>query len=40
MDEDYKQIMTLNHKLIDFIRKRCQQNHENLSAIVSLFIDK
>ncbi|CAF1571881.1 unnamed protein product [Adineta steineri] len=32
IDEDYKQIMTLNYKLIDFIRKRNKDNQEKLNA--------
>ena len=36
LDEDYKQIITLNHQLIDFIQKRCKQNKDNLNILVSL----
>ncbi len=32
--------MILNHKLLDFIRKRYKQNQDNLNTVVSLFINK
>ncbi|UJR35757.1 hypothetical protein I4U23_028506 [Adineta vaga] len=32
-NDDYKEIMTLNYKLLDFIRKRCKSYEENLATI-------
>ncbi|CAF0755692.1 unnamed protein product [Rotaria sp. Silwood1] len=33
IDENYKKIITLNHKLLGFIRKRCKNNQDNLAAL-------
>jgi hypothetical protein len=35
MDNDYGQILTLNHKLIESIRSRIEENRDSLNAIVS-----
>ncbi|CAF2527158.1 unnamed protein product [Rotaria sp. Silwood2] len=33
IDEDYKKILRLNHKLLGFIRKRCKNNQDNLAGL-------